>query len=156
MALDEEPVGARAALPVMAKPHQHPAALQLFPGQCEAQLALSQGLGGIALCRPEAPVPEHDSPAAILAFGYGPFEIAIVEGVVLGLYGQALVLRIERRPLGRGPGLEHAIDFEAEIIVQPRRGMLLHDKAGVLRGSDLSLAARLGRLREIPLLLVER
>ena len=41
--------------------------------------------------------------------------------MVLGLHGEALFAAIERRPLGHRPRLEHAVAFEAEVVVQPRR-----------------------------------
>ena len=44
VALDQQPVGALAALPVMAQAHEHPAALQLLARQGELQLALAQRL----------------------------------------------------------------------------------------------------------------
>ena len=40
--------------------------------------------------------------------------------MILGRHREALVGRIERRPLGHGPGLEHAVALEAEVVVQPR------------------------------------
>ena len=119
------------------------------------QFALAQGLRGIAIRRPEAAVPQHDGAAAVLALGDRAFEVAVIERVILGLDGKALVAGIERRALGHGPGFEDAIDFKAKVIVKPRRRVLLDDKARVFGRSDLRLAARLRRLREIPLLLVE-
>ena len=153
--LDQQPVGALAALAVMAQAHEHPAALQLLADQREFELALAQRLGGIAVRGPEAAVPQHHRAAAILALGDGAFEVAVVERVVLGLDGKALVLGVEREALGDGPGLEDAIELEAQVIVQARGGVLLDDKAGVLGGSDLRRSARLRRLREIALALVE-
>ena len=39
-----------------------------------------------------------------------------------------LSLRIERRALRHGPGLQHAVAFEPEVVMQPPRRMLLHDE----------------------------
>ena len=92
VALDQEPVRALAALPVMAQSHQHKASLQLFADQRETQLALAQSLFRVAVSGPEAAIPQHDRAAAILSFGDGAFEVAVIERVVLGLHGKPLVL----------------------------------------------------------------
>ena len=123
----------------MAQAHEHPAALQLLARQREFELALAQGLGGIAIGSPEAAVPQHHRAAAIFALGDGAFEVAVVERVVLHLDREALVLRVERDALGHRPGLEDAVELKAQVIVQARRGMLLDDEAGVLGGSNLAL-----------------
>src|SRR4051794_13327150 len=113
MALDQQPVGALAPLAIMAQPHKHPTALQLLAGQCKFELALAQRLGRIPVRSPEATVPQHNRAAAVLAFGDRAFEIAVVEGMVLGLDRKALVLGVERKALGHSPRLEDAIEFEA-------------------------------------------
>jgi hypothetical protein len=87
----------------VAQAHEHPISLQLLADDGKTQLAFAQGFGGIAIRRPEAPVPQHDGPAAILAFGDRALEVAVVEGVVLGFDRQALVCRIEGGALGDGP-----------------------------------------------------
>ena len=58
---------------------------------------------------------------------------------------------IERRALGHRPGLEHAVELEAEVVVQPRRVMLLDDEAQLRAGRDRGLARRLGGLVEVAL-----
>ena len=52
----------------------------------------------IALRHPVAAVPQLHRAAAILAFRNGPFEVAVIERMVLDLDRQPLVVRIERRP----------------------------------------------------------
>ena len=79
-------------------------------------------------------VPPPYSPLGIV-----PFEVAIVERVVLDLDSEALVCRIEGWALGHRPGLEHAVVLEAKIVVQAGGGMLLDDKAGILGGADFGL-----------------
>src|SRR5262249_45694596 len=49
------------------------------------------------------------------------------------------------------PGFEHAVEFEAKIVVQPRGSVFLHDKAQPLRGRDRRGVARFGSLAKIPL-----
>ena len=149
--LDQEPVGALAAAAVVAHAHQHPTAVQLFAIKRELQVALLEaGLGSVGF--PVAAVPELHRAAAILVPGNGAFEIAVIERMVFDFHREPLVVRIERGPAGDRPGLEHAVEFEPEIVVQPGRGMLLDHEATPLRGRDFRLARRLRGLLEVPLL----
>ena len=104
------------------------------PSQRELEIALGQRLLRrlVAFRLPVAAIPQHDRAAAILAFGNGPFEIAIVERMIFHLDGEALVMRVERRAAGHGPGFEDAVEFKPKIVVQSRGVMLLNDetKAG--------------------------
>ena len=52
---------------------------------------------------PEAAIPQHHRAAAILALWNGPFEIAVVERVILDLDRQALVGGIEGGALASPP-----------------------------------------------------
>ena len=71
-------------------------------------------------CRlPIATVPQLHRAATVLSLGDGALEVAIVERVILDLDCKAFVLRIERRPASDGPGLEHAIELQPQIVVQP-------------------------------------
>ena len=63
--------------------------------------------------------------AAIFALGDRPFEVAIFQRVVLDLDSEALVVRIERGPPRHRPGFEHAVEFEAEVVMQPRSVVFL-------------------------------
>ena len=49
--------------------------------------------------------------------------------MILYLHCQAFVGGIERRAFGYGPGLQHALHLQAEIVVQPSCAVLLHHKA---------------------------
>src|ERR1700704_137305 len=73
-------------------------------------------------------VPYHHSSCAVLAGGNHTLELGIFEGMVLRTYGQTLLGRVHRRPLGDRPRCQYAIDRQPEIIVQPTRVMLLNDK----------------------------
>src|SRR6516165_6498294 len=150
--LDQEPIGALLAAAI-AHAHQHPAAVQLVALQRELQVALFETAFGV-LGFPITAIPELHSAAAILAFGNGAFEIAVVERMVLDFHRQALVMRIERGPPGDRPGFEHAVKFQPEIVVQARSGMLLDHEAALLRRPDRGFAARLRGLFEIPLFAV--
>ena len=103
----------------------------------------------IAFGNPGATIPELHRAAAILALGNRAFEIAIVEWVILDLDGQALVVRIERGSARYRPGLEHAIEFEPEIVMQPRRIVALDDEAQPLPLRDSRFAGRLGGQAEV-------
>ncbi len=97
--LDEQPVGSLAAGPVALHPHQHPAAAQALAVQCEFKVTLGQGRLGrpVAFRLPIAAVPELHRAAAILTLRNRPFEIAIVQRVILDLDREALVGGIKRR-----------------------------------------------------------
>src|SRR5262249_42563711 len=82
------------------------------------------------------------------------FEVAIIERMVLDLDREPLVMRVERGPPRHRPGLEHAVEFEPQIIMQSGRGVFLDDEAAVLRERNRGVARGLRRLVEIPLLAV--
>src|SRR6266702_886343 len=149
--LDQQPVGALAASAIVAHAHEHPAAVQLVAVQRELEVTLLEAAFGI-IGFPSAAVPQHHRAAAILAFWNRAFEIAIVERMVLDLDRQPLVAWIERRPLRHRPGLEDAVEFEPEIVMQTGRIMLLDDKAPLLRRRHPSFAGGLRRLFEIAFL----
>jgi hypothetical protein len=119
--------------------------------QGELQIALLETAFGI-FGFPSAAVPQHDRAAAVLALRNRALEITIVERVVFDLDGQPLVVRIERGPFRHRPGLEDAVEFEPQIVVQPRGVMLLDHEAPLLRWHHRRLARRLRRLLEITFL----
>src|SRR5947207_14459502 len=106
----------------------------------------------------DAAVPHDHFARAVLAGRDHALERGVVEGMVLGLRREALFARIECRSLGNGPGLEHAVAFQAQIVVQAPRGMLLDDeekratalgdgrRRGLRRGAEAALCAVLGEL----------
>src|SRR4051812_40136483 len=100
--LDQEPVIAVAAavLPVMSHPHQNPASLQFFTRKCEVQISFMERPFGIPTVfgRPEASVPEQDGTAPVFTLRDRPFEVPVVEWVILDLHCQPAVARIERWP----------------------------------------------------------
>ena len=62
---------------------------------------------------------------------------------------KALVVGVEGRALGDGPGFEDAVEFEPQVVMQVRCCMLLNDEAEALRGLDFRVSAGLGRFGEI-------
>ena len=103
---------------------------------------------------PCAIVPQHDGAAAIFASGDQTFESGINKRVILGPHRQGLVVGIGARPASDGPADPHAVQLQPEIIMQPRRGMLLDDKA--IAGRRKLRTGRLGRVRKIVLRPIER
>ena len=62
--------------------------------------------------------------------------------MVLGLGGVALVGRVERGPLGHRPALQHAVDFEAEIVVVGTRRVLVDDEAALAGRGEIAFGFR--------------
>ena len=129
---------------------QRPCSLLAIQG--EFQIALLEAALADRLRLPDAAIPQHDGAAAILAFGNGAFEIAIVQRVILDLDRQPLVGGIERWTARHGPGFEDAIELEPEIVVQAGRVMLLDHEPPLFARRYLDVAGGLRRLAEIALL----
>src|SRR5207248_6993243 len=92
--------------------------------QCFRALAVEAWLA-VVLRRVNAGVPDDDLAAAVLAFGDYPFEAGVVQRVVLGHNRQASLAVLVGRSVRDGPRLEHAVDYEAEVVVQASRCELL-------------------------------
>ena len=154
--LDQQPVLALAAGAVALHADQHPSAAQTLALQDELEFAGLQRLLGIdsRLRRPVAPVPQHDRTAAILPLGDGSLEIAVVQRMVLGGHGETLVGRIARGPAGDGPGLEHPVQLQPEVVVQTRGRVFLDHEAQALRPRHRLSAGRFAGLFEVPHLAV--
>ena len=111
--LDQHPGGAPTAVALGA--HQHPRTVHAAAFHDELQFALGQGRADLLKTlfgRPIAAFPQHHRAAAILALGDRALEVAVVEGMVLDLHGQATIGRVQRGPLGHGPRLEGPFVFE--------------------------------------------
>src|SRR5262245_23556068 len=130
--------------------HEMPGALQLLALEAEFQMALAVAEFGVGLGRPGAAVPHHDGAAAILAFGDDALEIAVFERMVFDVDGEALLAGDEARSFRHRPALEHAVELEAEVVVQAAGGMLLDD-IGVAGLALALLSGRLRRFREVTL-----
>ena len=74
--------------------------------------------------------------------------------MVLGPDGQPLVGRIEAGSPGDSPAEESAIPFEPEIVVQPRRIVLLNQVGEFAFPRLNPFRPRLGRLSEVPFALI--
>src|SRR5579871_6147920 len=69
--------------------------------------------------------------------------------MILDFDGEALVVRIERRPASHSPRLEDAIEFEAEIVMKPRGRVFLNHETQPCRRGDTAFAAGLGSFAEV-------
>jgi len=160
--LDQQPVVAllSAFLGLAAiglEPDQRPAAFQPLAVQRHLDRALGEiGLKGVGMLRrPGAHVPQLDRARAVVAGGNGSFERPIVHGMILDLDRQPFHRGVARGRLGHRPGLEHAVVFDAEIVVQPRRRVALDQIAERLRSLAPGLCALgFGRLAEASFCLV--
>ena len=73
--------------------------------------------------------------------------------MILYHHRQALLVRIERHPLGHGPAFEGAVVFEAQVVMQAGGVMFLHNETQRSCG-PLDRAFRLGSAGEMPFRLV--
>src|SRR5947209_20324663 len=72
--------------------------------------------------------------------------------MILDVHGEAFLARYQTRPARHRPALHHAVEFEPEVVMQPRCRVLL-DHEGVAAALDLA-AARLRGDVELALLAV--
>ena len=143
--LEKDPLSGFAAAP-----DQDPFTLKFFPLEDEMQFPFFPAL--LRRVRIDhfvcAVVPNNHFPGAIVPGRNNAFELAVIDRVVFGLHGQALLGRIERGALGNGPGPEYTLHLEAEIVVKASCPMFLNDET-LARGL-LDLPGWLGRSIEFP------
>ena len=114
-----------------ARPDDREPALHLLAVDAELQLAVLDRLLRIERGRlglPGPPVPDDDVAGAVLLGRDDPFEIEVFDGVVLDVDGHAPDLAVEAGALRDGPADEHALDLEAEVVVQPGGSVALDDE----------------------------
>ena len=126
--LDQHPLfrGVAAALALEAE--QVPGAAQLVAAQLEVELAAAHPLLRILERHPQAAVPDDHGTGAVVAFGDHALEVGVLDRMVLDFHRQALLVDVVRRPLRHGPRQQHAAEFEAEVVVQAPRRVLLDAK----------------------------
>jgi hypothetical protein len=115
----------RLGLPRIRTRYQPP--LELFAFESEGETALLEALIGVAFRKPPTAIPDQDDAGAIRAFRNGPLERVVVNRVIFDLYRKPLGAGNEARPFGDRPALHHPTEFEAQIVMQPTRGVLLED-----------------------------
>ena len=144
--LDQQPL----VLLVVAGParvHEHPAALQPLAGDPDLELALLQPLVRVADRLPGPGVPEHDGAASVLSLGDGALEVAVLQGVVLHVDGEAADLGVQAGSLGDRPAEQHAVELEPQVVVQAACGVLLDAEQAA---GEAFRAGGLGRLPLAP------
>src|SRR2546429_542467 len=149
--LQEEPV------PVLAAhPGQGPSPLQLVAEQLELELAARDLLAGRLWFQKLEPagVPHDRRPGPIAALGNDAFEVGVLDGMVFDVHGQTLLVRAHRGPLGHGPALQHAVDLQPQIVVEPARRVLVdHEPAAAGRAGPAEGLGGRGRFALAPGLL---
>ena len=106
-----------------------------------------------------AAVPDPHLAGAVLSLGDLPFEVAVLQGVVLDVDRQVVAAGVFRDAPGQSPGDEHPVPLQPEVPVQPSGVVLLDDEPQGLRrllGFRRPLRRGLGALRlgagpEVPL-----
>src|ERR1051326_9230336 len=93
----------------------------------------------IAYRGPMAAVPDDDRAAAVLALGDVALELEIVERMVFGANRKPLLARHQARSSRHRPALEHAVELEPQIVMQPARRVLLHHELPAGAGPQLRL-----------------
>jgi hypothetical protein len=143
--LEEEPLLLATLIP--ARADERPLAVQLVAREVEDELAPGQALVGIADRAPHPPVP-HDHGAGTVVTGRDdPFEVRVLDRMILDLHGHALVGGIGRRPLRHGPRAECPAELEPEVPVEaPSRVLLDDEQAGRVERAR-PLLGRAERLR---------
>lgn len=87
-------------------------------------------------------IPDQHGAGAIFGLGDHVIEVGIGQGMILGGNCQVLALRIGGGALGHGPGLQNAINVEADIVVQGGGGVLLDDEVWPLAWFAISHGLR--------------
>ena len=119
--------------------HQREIALQLLAVQPELEVAARDLRVARRLRRADrmsrdptaSRCPRHSFPSGML-----PSKPPYSSGMILHVGREMFHAGIERRPFGNGPRFQHAVDFQPEIVVQPRRIVTLHTE---IIGSVLAL-----------------
>src|SRR5579883_1982048 len=109
-------------------------------------MTLGVALLGIALGEPMAAIPDHHGAAAIFSFWDDSLKVPVVDGVVFHLDGEPLLTRIETGAARDSPALEHAVEFQPEVVMQAARRMFLYYETKSFSRLQPRLAARFGRL----------
>ena len=148
--LDQQPV---LLLALLAHAHKVPAPGEALAVQDESQMTFLQRRMRFALRLPASPVPQHDRAAAIFALRDCPFECSIRQRMVFGVHGQPFVGRIKAWSLRDSPAQQNAVEFQPEIVMQPRGVMFLDQIGKSLAGSRL-IGRRFRRSVEMALALV--
>jgi hypothetical protein len=118
--------------------HQRELAAKLLSLEEESDVAVghsfSQGLFAIGSARGRSfnvssLVPDHDGARAVVPFGNGSLETAVLDWVIFDLDGEPWIGRGKGGALRYGPTFQRSVQLQAEIVVSSGRRVLLHDEA---------------------------
>ena len=125
--LDQEP--AIALLPgTLFQPNQMPRSVQFVSLKFEAEMAFLHTRSRIPFRLPYPLVPDDHGAGAILTLRDRAFKGGVIERVIFNMDCEPSLGRVKARPAGNRPTPQHAVMFEAKIIVQSRGVMLVDDK----------------------------
>src|SRR6185295_1565150 len=119
----------------------------------ELQLTLGDGgsrVGRLRLGLPRAPVPDDDVAGAVLLRRDDPFEVEVLDRVILDVDGHPALPGSERGSARHGPRHEDAADLEPEVVMEARRPVTLHDEAPAAGGSWAGGAVSRSRFGGLP------
>ena len=122
---------------VLSRFYQREFTLKLFPLEDELQIPFFQSLpkkplalfavsGGRVMVN--APVPDDHAPRAVIVLRDETLKILVIERVIFDHHGQPFYGWIERGPPRDGPALQHALQFEPEVVMKGPGRVLLNDK----------------------------
>src|SRR6516165_1764646 len=114
----EQPVRLVGPLISSAHARKDPASFQLRSVELKLEVALFKPGLDVYQRLPSAEIPQHHSPAAVLAFRNGAFEASVLERMVFDLHCETLVAGIEARAFGDGPAFENPIPSKPKIVVE--------------------------------------
>jgi hypothetical protein len=80
-----------------------------------------------------AAIPDEHRAGAVLALGDLTLELEVLERVVLGPHGEAVLVRVLWHAPRKRPRRKRAVVFEAQIPVESASMVLLHHEAGFVR-----------------------
>ena len=95
-------------------------------------------------------VPDLHGPAAVLALRDLALELEVLERMVLGVHGQAVLLRVLGHAAREGPRRQRPLVLEPQVPVEPA-GVVLLDHEAPRRRRRLPVPGGLGRGSEVPL-----
>ena len=114
--------------------HQGPHPAQLEASKLEQELARLEPLDGIVPCDPRPAIPQDHGPRSVVAFGNDSLEVHVLERMILYVYRQSLLGRVQRWSLRHRPGGEGAFDLQTEVVVQARGVVELDAEHAAARG----------------------
>jgi len=96
-----------------------------------------------------AAIPDLDRTGPVLAGRDRPFEVRVLERVILDVYGKMTLAAAKRNSFRHCPARQGAVSLEPKVVVKPSRRVALDDEAWLIPGGS-GLPERLGRLARLP------